>query len=94
MCEPPVSPEKESNIFYNSSSHLGMRWIFCNMIQWPSLLPSSILLLATSSCPWPKEILKNDLPGSILYLSLSLLMIFSTYLTGSEPGERIKKIGI
>lgn len=25
MCDPPVSPEKESKIFYNSSSHLGMR---------------------------------------------------------------------
>ena len=38
--------------------------------------------------------LKNDFPASILNLSLSLLMIFSTYLTGSEPGDNMKNIGI
>ena len=38
--------------------------------------------------------MKNDFPASILYLSLSFFIIFSTYLTGSEPGDRIKKIGI
>jgi hypothetical protein len=38
--------------------------------------------------------LKNDFPGSILYLSRSFFMIFSTYLTGSEPADRMKKIGI
>lgn len=93
MCE-PVSPEKESRIFSSSTNHLGMRWMFCKKIQWPSLLPYSILLLATSSWPWPREMLKNDFPASILYLSLSFFIIFSTYLTGSEPGERMKKIGI
>lgn len=93
MCE-PVSPEKESNIFYSSTSHPGMRWMFCSMIQWPSLLPYSILLLATSSCPCPREMLKKDFPVSIRYLSLSFFMIFSTSLTGSEPGDSIKKMGI
>lgn len=38
--------------------------------------------------------LKNDFPASILYLSRSFFIIFSTYLTGSEPGERMKKMGI
>lgn len=38
--------------------------------------------------------LKKDLPASILYLSRSRLMIFSTSLTGSDPGDRIKNIGI
>ena len=38
--------------------------------------------------------LKNDLPASILYLSLSFLMIFSTSLTGSDPGDKMKKMGI
>lgn len=38
--------------------------------------------------------LKKDFPGSILNLSLYFFITFSTYLTGSEPGERIKKIGI
>jgi len=33
---------------------------------------------------------KKLLPGSILFF----LQIFSTSLTGSAPGERIKKIGI
>lgn len=42
----PVSPEKESRIFYSSINHVGIKWIFCNMIQWPYLLPYSILLLA------------------------------------------------
>lgn len=49
MCDPPVYPENESRIFSNYPSHLGIRWIFCNMIQCPYLFPSSILLLATSS---------------------------------------------
>lgn len=62
ICE-PVSPENESNIFYSSTSHLGIKWIFCNIIQWPYLLPYYILLLATSSCPWPSEMLKNDFPA-------------------------------
>lgn len=38
--------------------------------------------------------MKNDFPGSIRYLSLSFFIIFSTYLTGSEPGDKIKNIGI
>ena len=92
--DPPVYPEKESNIFYSSISHLGIRWIFCNIIQCPSLFPYSILRLATSSWPCPNEILKNDFPASILYLSLSFLIIFYTSFTGSEPGDRMKKIGI
>ncbi len=38
--------------------------------------------------------LKNDFPASIRYLSLSFFIIFYTYLTGSEPGDKMKKIGI
>lgn len=45
--DPPVSPENESNIFYSSISHLGIRWIFCNITQWPYLFPYSILLFDT-----------------------------------------------
>jgi len=40
MCDPPVSPEKESRIFYSSMSQRGIRWMFCNMTQCPSLFPS------------------------------------------------------
>lgn len=64
------------------------------MIQWPYLLPYYILLLATSSWPWPSDMLKKDFPAYILYLSRSFFMIFSTYLTGSEPGDKMKNIGI
>jgi len=46
---PPYSPVKESKIFSNSRSHLGIKWIFYNITQCPSLLPSSIRLLAISS---------------------------------------------
>ena len=31
--DPPVSPEKASRIFSSSPNHLGIKWIFCNMIQ-------------------------------------------------------------
>lgn len=60
------------------------------MTQCPSLLPSSILLLAISSCPYPRAISKKDFPLSYP----STLAIFSTNFTGSAPGERIKKIGL
>lgn len=79
-----------SNNFSNSKSQTGIKWIFSSMTQYPSLFPSSIFCLAGRSYPSPRAIEK-----SFWLLRIPLFLpAFSTSLTGSAPGDKMKNIGI
>mmetsp|Transcript_9865 Transcript_9865/g.19711 ORF Transcript_9865/g.19711 Transcript_9865/m.19711 type:complete len:318 (+) Transcript_9865:1372-2325(+) len=71
--------------------HLGVRWMFCKKPQPPFLYAVSTIFSATGSCPCPSDT-SPRFPAS--YEIPYSLPISSVSLTGSTPGERMKKMGV